>query len=286
VPEFTFVTYEGLPDLDPDDRLAVAALADRGLTVRASVWNDPGVDWSAAGICVVRSTWDYHLHHRRFLDWAQGADAVAGGLWNPLGVLRWNAHKSYMRDLAERGAPVVPTAWIGAGSHADVAALLRDRGWDRAVVKPAIGLATRGVMAVDSTPAGLVRAQAHVDSLLAEHDVMVQPFVSSVERIGERALVFIGGKYSHAASKVAFQPLAPAGEAGERPAAADADEIAVATAVCGMVDGELLYARVDLVRGDDGSPLVIEFELVEPSLFLGMHPDAPARFADALSKLM
>src|SRR4029077_14536118 len=125
--------------------------------------------------------------------------------------------------LADRGAPVVPTAWIKAGSTAAVGALLRERGWERAVIKPAVGLATRGVMRVEPGADRLRAAEAHAQGLLAEHDVMVQPFIASVERLGERSLLFIGGGYSHAASKVAFQALAPAGEAGERPVTADAD---------------------------------------------------------------
>jgi glutathione synthase/RimK-type ligase-like ATP-grasp enzyme len=285
IPDFTFVTYDGLPQLDPDDRLAADALRARGLTVNAAVWNDPAVDWERAGVCVIRSTWDYHLDYPGFLRWAQRVADVAQ-LWNPLPIVRWNTHKHYMQDIADRGAPIVPTAWLRAGSTPDVAALMRDRGWDRAVIKPAVGLATRGVMRVDATADGFAKAQAHAQSLLREHDVMVQPFVKSVERLGERALVFIDGEYSHAVSKIAFQPLAASGEAGEKTVEADPDEIAVAKRVAAMTDQRVLYARVDLVRGDDGKPLVIEFELVEPSLFLSLHPPAAERFASALARLV
>ena len=286
MPDFTFVTYDALPDLDPDDRLAVDALARRGLSAAPAVWNDASVDWSNAGTCIVRSTWDYHLHFDRFMEWAAHVDAVARALYNPLSVIRWNAHKSYVRQLSEMGAPMVPTAWIARGESADVGAIVRRLGWKRAVVKPAVGLATRGVLAFDATDDGIAKAQRHAAGLLADHDVMLQPFIASVEREGERALVFIGGEYSHAASKTAFQPLAAAGEAGELPVVADADEIAVARAVIRLAAPDLLYARVDLVRDDSGKPLVIELELVEPSLFLGMHPEAPERFASALQRLM
>ena len=256
MPDFTFVTYGGLPDLDPDDRLAVEALNTRGLSVAASVWNDPSVDWSRAGICVIRSTWDYHLDYAGFLAWAQRV-ATLTELWNPLPVVRWNSHKSYMLDLALRGAPVVPTAWLKARSGHDLSALMRDRGWERAVVKPAVGLATRGVMRVDPSSDGIAAAQSHLDRLLADQDVLVQPFVASIEEYPERALVFIDGEYSHAASKTPFQPLLPAGEAGEAPAVANPEEIAVAESVARMVEGRALYARVDLVRGNDGRPCVI-----------------------------
>jgi len=285
MPDFTFVTYEGLPDLDPDDRFAVDALARRGLTVDAAVWNDAAVDWSRAGICVIRSTWDYHLDYAGFLRWAQRVASVTP-LWNPLPIVKWNSHKSYMQDIERRGAPIVPTVWLQAGSAQDIAALMRARGWERAVVKPVVGLATRGVLLVDLKDGELTAAQAHVDGLLRDQDVMVQPFLRSVESYAERALVFIDGEYSHAASKVAFQPLAVAGEAGEMLVTADAEEIEVATRVARMADGRVLYARVDLLRGDDGRPRVIEFELVEPSLFLSLYPPAAERFASVLAGLL
>jgi glutathione synthase/RimK-type ligase-like ATP-grasp enzyme len=283
-PDFTFATYDGLPDLDPDDRLAVDALARRGLRAVPAVWNSPDVDWAAGGICVIRSTWDYHLDYAGFLAWADRVAAVAP-LWNPPRIVRWNSNKRYLEELERRGAPVVPTAWLAARGRSDLGALLRNRGWSRAVVKPVVGLATRNVMMVDGTAAGIARAQAHVDMLLADQDVMVQPYVDSVDSYGERALVFIDGEYSHAARKTAFQPLAVAGEAGETAAVAEADEIEVATRVAGMVDGAL-YARVDLVRDASGKPIVIEFELVEPSLFLGLYPPAAERFASALADLL
>ncbi len=285
MPDFTFVTYDGLPDLDPDDRYAVDALARRGRSVAPAIWNDPSVDWSRAGICVIRSTWDYHLDRPAFLAWAERVTAL-GPLWNPLPVVRWNSHKGYLRDLEQRGAPVVPTDWLPAGHAADVGAALRERGWLRAVIKPTVGLATRGVLMVDLERDGAAAAQSHVDALLREHDVMLQPFLPSVERYGERALVFIDGAYSHAVRKTAFQPLAAAGEAGEVLVEADAEEIAVASAVAAMAPRPVLYARVDLVRGEDGRPLVIEFELVEPSLFLSLYPPAAERFAVALDELI
>lgn len=283
--DFTFVTYDGLPDLDPDDRLAVDALEARGLRAVPAVWNSPDVEWTRAGICIIRSTWDYHLDHAGFLRWADRVASVTP-LWNPPRLVRWNSNKRYLEELEQRGAPVVTTAWLSAHAPADLGMLLRSRGWSRAVVKPVVGLATRNVMMVDASSAdGLRRAQSHVDMLLDEQDVMVQPYIASVDSYGERALVFIGGEYSHAAQKTAFQPLAVAGEAGETAVAATPEEIDVAKQVAGMVEGAL-YARVDLVRDDSGKPIVIEFELVEPSLFLGLHPPAAERFASALAKLI
>jgi hypothetical protein len=285
MPDFTFATYRDLPNLDPDDRLAADALARRGVKVDAAVWNDDSVEWSRAGIVIVRSTWDYHLDPEGFLRWAARISSVTA-LWNPLEVIRWNVHKGYLRSLAERGVPVVETAWIAKGGTVDIEGTLRERGWSKAVIKPGIGLATRGVIFVDQSPEGLRRGQEHAIALAREHDVMVQPFMESVKGYGERALVFIGREFSHTVTKTAFQPLMPTGEAGETRAIDDPKEIAVACKAVVAVDGELLFARVDLVRDADDEPLVIELEVVEPSLFLGFHPPSVERFADALAALL
>jgi glutathione synthase/RimK-type ligase-like ATP-grasp enzyme len=281
MPDFTFVTYSAMPDLDPDDRLAVRALEERGSRVASAVWDDPAVDWSKAGICVIRSTWDYNLRRDRFLAWAESVASVTR-LFNSPALVRWNSHKSYLQDLGERGIPIVPTRWLRSGTNAKLRQVLEEQNWQRAVVKPAVGLATYGVKAV----VGDEQGQAHLDSLLREHDVMVQPYLESVDAYGERALVFIDSTYSHAVRKTAFQALLPAGEAGETPVEASAAEIAVGVSAMKSLPERALYGRVDLVRGADGEPLIIELELVEPTLFLSMHPRAAQRFADALMSLL
>ncbi len=281
MPDFTFVTYAQMPYLDPDDRLALDLLVQRGFDVATAVWDDATVDWSHAGIVVIRSTWDYNLRHEAFLGWAESV-ARQARLYNPIALVRWNIHKSYLKDLAAHGVTVVPTRWLEAGSRTDIRRLLADAGWETAVVKPAIGLSTYGVRRVS----GSHDDQAHVDALLLEHDVMLQPYVRSVEDYGERSLMFINGTYSHATRKTAFQALLPAGEAGETPAEATGAEIAVASKAIEALPAPALYARADLVHDDRGMPLVLEFELIEPTLFLGMHPRAAHRFADALAGLV
>jgi glutathione synthase/RimK-type ligase-like ATP-grasp enzyme len=280
MPDFTFISYRDLPALDPDDRLAADILEDRGFSVCAAVWDDPAVDWRTRGVCVLRSTWDYHLRYPQFMQWAESV-AAATQLYNPIALVRWNSHKSYLKDLNERGVPIVPTRWLRQGERVDIARLLSQMGRNRAVAKPAVGLATYGVKLVDASPA----SQAYVNELVQGSDVMVQPYQASVDTYGERALVFIGGTYSHAARKTAFQALAPAGHAGETPIEATGPEIAVAVAAMNALPEPALYARVDLVTDDAGQPVVIEMELVEPTLFLGMHPRAATRFADALAPL-
>jgi hypothetical protein len=129
----------------------------------------------------------------------------------------------------------------------------------------------------------------------AGRTAMVQPYVDAVDVAGETALLHFGGAFSHAVQK---GPLLRRGEgvrqdrAGRedlRVVTARPDQLEVAAAALAAVpagpgdDAALLYARVDVVDGPDGTPLVLELELVEPSLFLPHDDGAAARFAGAVA---
>jgi glutathione synthase/RimK-type ligase-like ATP-grasp enzyme len=281
MPDYTFATYSDLPDLDPDDQMGADELASRGFSVATAVWTDDEVDWARAGTVIIRSTWDYHQRFDEFMRWLDRVGAVTQ-IWNPPDVIKRNAVKTYLRDLDARGVPVVPTEWVEPAARSEVAEIMARRRWQKAVIKPVVGLATSGVRVVKAGDRG---AQAHLESLLQTGAAMVQPFLESVHTYGERALVYLGGKYSHAASKEAFQRLAVVGGAGEAAVVATPQEQAVADKAIETLDSRWLFARVDVVPDDSGQPIVMEFELIEPTLFLSLADGAPQRFADAVVAL-
>ena len=273
-------TFRGLPDLDPDDHPLRDALARRGHEVTAAVWDDPAVRWKAFDVVVLRSTWDYFHHRDEFLAWALWV-ASATRLLNPLALVRWNTHKSYLLELRTRGASVVHTEIAQAGATLDVRARMEAHGWTRAVVKPAVGADSFGT--VLAAPDTLAAAQAHADRMLRERDVMLQPYLRSVEEPGERCLVHIDGRYSHAVRKNSLfkggRHVGPEGVAVE----ADEDERMEAARVLALAGAaDALYARVDLARDDAGRPCLMELELAEPTLFLSTAPRAAEALADAI----
>jgi hypothetical protein len=257
--------------IDPDLPIASAALREAGLAVDLLRWDDPAVDWADYDLAVVRSCWDYAWRLDEFLAWA----ASVPRLRNPVEVLRWNTDKVYLRDLERAGLPVVPTVWdpTTAGDLPDAPE------W---VVKPSVSAGSRDT-ARWHEPAAVLE---HVAELTGSgRTAMVQPYLSSVDELGETAMLFIGGGFSHAVRK---GPLLAAGEGvrqdrdsrGDlRPAVPTAAQREVAQAVFDAVPGLVgvdrssLYARIDLVQDANGRPVVLELELTEPSLFL---PQAPA----------
>lgn len=273
-------TCAALPNLAAEDAPLLSALRELEVRAEVVVWDSPTVDWARADLCVVRTTWDYHLKRPAFLAWARRV-AQQCRLLNPLSVIEWNSEKTYLRDLADRGFPSIPTEWLSQGEAIDLPDLLSTRGWNEAVVKPVIAASAYQTLRVNEATRG--DAQRHLDQLLEEQGALVQPYLSSVETNGERALVFIDGEFSHAVRK--SPALATNGSARKAvsPVTVSIEEYQLASRLVQTIAPLPLYARVDLVQGDAGW-LVMEFELVEPSLYLDGSAAGTARFARAIAR--
>jgi glutathione synthase/RimK-type ligase-like ATP-grasp enzyme len=285
MPHVLLATCSDLPAGDEDGDALVAALARLEVDASWQVWNDPAAKWDE-DLVVVRSTWDYTSDRMAFLDWAHSV----ARLENAASVIEWTSDKSYLRELAGVDVPVVPTTWLEPGAEI----VLPTSG--EFVVKPSVGAGSRGAgrFAPDSTDA----ARDHIRLLHeAGRTVMLQPYLTGVDTVGETALIYLDGVFSHAVGKAAL--LAPAAVnplelrhdelyVGEQMTAREASpaELAVGarviTAVRRILGGEQLYARVDLLPGADG-PVLVELELAEPSLFLGYAPGAVERFAAVIA---
>jgi glutathione synthase/RimK-type ligase-like ATP-grasp enzyme len=275
-------TSTEFPALEPDSRLLLPEIAARAIDARPAVWNDARVDWSAFDAIVIRSTWDYFHHAREWAAWLDAIEALGIPMLNPLEVIRWNSHKSYLRELASAGVPVVDTVMTQGDAPVDLADLLSGAGWEDAIVKPAIdGGAARLFRVRDADD-----PQARFDELVGMGDVLVQPFLPSIETEGEVSLLYFGRELSHTVRKTArpgdirVQPVWGGHAETIDPTA---EMVHVAERTFGAIDADLLYARVDLVRALDGTLRLIELEVIEPLLFLELDPAAPGRFADALA---
>ena len=284
--DVALATCAEFPQLPDDDHYLVKELAGRGVRSKPVVWDAPGFDWSRARLCVLRATWDYSTRHREFLQWIDKV-AAATALWNPASVVKWNSHKSYLRDLAEAGIPVAPTVHLLTGSNADLAGLLRSNGWSDAVVKPAVSGTARATIRVSRhTPE---EAQRHLDRLLAAEDTLVQEFMESVQIEGEVTVIFLDGRYSHAVRKRPkpgdFRVLEEWG-GNTVPDTPSEEALALAEAAMAASPAETLYGRVDLHTGHDGKPLVSELELVEPELYFRHAPEAAGRLAELIGELV
>ncbi|MCP4245563.1 MAG: hypothetical protein GY778_00800 [bacterium] len=277
-------TCANLPDWEVDDRPLHAAFRDLGVKIARPVWDDPAVDWSAFDACLIRTTWDYQEKRDAYVAWVQ---LVAGltQLFNPPDVVCWNTHKSYLRDLGDRGAPLIPTVWLNAGSHVDLKRELSERGWNRAFLKPLIGATARETLPFDVTPDGLAAANRHVARLLPHEDLMLQPFLEHVQTVGELSVIMIDGQVSHAVRKIPvpgdYRVQDDFGARDER-ITLPPEHLDLARRIVATVDADLLYARTDFLTDAAGRLRLSELELVEPSLLFRHCPEAAGRLATGL----
>jgi glutathione synthase/RimK-type ligase-like ATP-grasp enzyme len=281
LPRIAFATWRGLPELSADDRLAAAAVAARGVEVVPLVWDDPVVNWMDFDAVVVRSTWDYHHRPAEFLAWITRLEQAGVRVWNPPSLLRWNLDKRYLGDLAQQGVLVVPTVTVAKGAGTALADVLVEARWDTAVVKPAVSASAHETWRTSRSSAAADAGR--FAALVASGDVLVQPYLDAVE-VGEWSLCFIGRRYSHAVLKRPrrgdFRVQSELG--GEVLLVAPGREaILRAEAIVALLPEPWLYARVDACQVN-GALVLMELELIEPTLFFHADPGAAPRFADAL----
>jgi glutathione synthase/RimK-type ligase-like ATP-grasp enzyme len=253
---------------DPDNPLLFSALAAANLDATLVIWDDPLVRWDEFDLVVVRSTWNYPSRRDEFLAWTR----TVPNLLNPADVIEYSSDKHYLADLESRGLRTIPSHFCDVGEEPE----LFDVDF---VVKPRIGAGSLHVERY--LPSDAAGAREHVAALHdAGRGVIIQPYIDSVDTLGERAIIFVDGQYSHAMTKGPMLNV-PASERDflyrrEQMSLVEGetDAIEYAKQVLSTLGySDLLYARVDLVATIRGW-LVMELELIEPSLYLTFHEDA------------
>jgi len=287
VNDVALATCSDFPAGDEDAAALNAALAAAGVDSRWQVWNDPDVDWTRS-LVVLRSTWDYTLHHDGFLAWTRSVPRLV----NAADVVEWNSDKVYLRDLAAAGVAIVPTEFAAPGDAVPIPAS------GEFVVKPSVGAGSRGTGRFDASTSGAAEdAAAHAAALHeAGRTVLVQPFLADVETLGETALIYLDGEFSHAVNKASLLPVSAVHglhddalyvEEMMTPHEVTQAELAAGAQVIDVLADRFgahqLYTRVDLLPTPDG-PRLVELEVTEPSLFLSFDDGAADRFAAAIAR--
>jgi O-ureido-D-serine cyclo-ligase len=287
-PSIALVTAIAARTVDEDLPPLESALRAAGADVTIAEWDRPH-DWSRFDLALLRSTWDYPHRLAEFLDWAEGVSR-ATELFNPLPLVKWSSDKHYLRELAAKAVPTVLTRFIepGEAAHPRIAELLGQQDVGEFVVKPAVGAGSRDAQRFGRDE--IHDAARHAGKMLSEQrSVLLQPYLSRVDEHGETALVYFEGEFSHAIRKgpLLKRKEGPTTElfAKETITArvADAAELLVgAKALKAVPHGTPLYARVDLIHDQQGDPVVLELELVEPSLFFPFGTGSAEAFAAAV----
>ena len=247
-----------------------------GLAVEGRCWTEAD-DLAGFDLVMPLLVWGYVRAYPLWIERVAAWERLRVKLQNPASVLRWNADKSYLGALERRGAPVAPSLYFDRLSIETMEQAAEAFGADRLVAKPRIShTAWQTILwspgqGIEEGPAG---------------PAIVQPYLPAIESAGELSMIFFGGAYSHSVRKLP-QPgdfrVQPEYDGIITACSPEPDEMDAARLILAAVEEDLLYARVDLTRGLDGRPVLIELELIEPDLYLGYDPRRGAGFADALA---
>jgi len=270
-----------------DADLGFPPLEAKGWQVEAVPWRTSNPDWNQYHAVYIGVPWDYPEDPDGFLAVLQTIHESSATLVNDLELVRWALPKTYLRDLEERGAAIVPSIWCDEMAGHLLEQAFAAHKTERIIVKPVIS-----TNATDTFLLTRERARDLATELSKTFDkraFVVQPFIENIQTEGEFSLFYFNGQFSHATLKVPkAEDFRVQEEHGAQVLSIEPEPELLRTgdSVMRLVDPMPVYARADFVRGPDGRFLIMELELIEPSMYLRMDPQAPQRFADAFDQYM
>ncbi|CAD5119807.1 DgyrCDS8391 [Dimorphilus gyrociliatus] len=266
-------------DIQKDDLLA-EYLRSKGYEVDGKVWNS-NTCWEEYCAVIVRTTWDYFVQPKEFKEWLTKLNSLNIKLFNPYQILLWNMEKTYLDDLIRNGIPIVPTIFFRNLKDATEEALLKT-GWKKMIFKPILGGSSHNVEKFDLEE-GVERGLKICEKILQSCSMMIQPFVENLQDQGETSLIYFDKVYSHSVRKTPLEDFRLFDMTNikiERITPPDEFRL-LGDRIVNWVRGDLPYARIDLVVYE-GKAVVMELELLEPTLFL--DKSSAAKFGEAVLK--
>ncbi len=262
-------------DWDWAYEVEAAVLLRAGFSVEARDWTDPG-DLADFDLVMPLVAWGYHQDPPRWHALLDRLERDAVPTLNPVPLLRWNSDKRYLAELGDRGVATIPTRLVESLSEAALAEAHGVFG-DQLVIKPPVSASAYGTHLLgpnDPVPPNAV-GQA----------MLVQPFLRAVAAEGEYSIMLFDGRFSHAIvkrPKAGDYRVQPHLGGTELPCEAPVGAIELAHAALAAAPAKATYARVDMVRDNEGELAIIELELIEPALWLQHAPDGGESFASAV----
>lgn len=279
-----FLGCERVPVEDTDDKLWMQEIESQGYSVSSLNWKEPLESFPKSGTCLLRTPWDYFDHLTEFLSKLQQLEERDLQVLNPRSVVSWNVDKAYLKQMNEQGIPTIPSFYPGV-SDEPVSQFLKEHPSDEYLLKPRVGAGGFGFQRLSADEL------IHVLSQWQETDgpVFAQPIQKTIATTGEKSLMYSRGELTHAVQK-----LPKSGEiriqeewgGSTKLYEPSPDERALADKLIHENAADLLYARVDIINDEAGRPLLMELELIEPSLYFRYLPEIVGRYTKSFCELV
>jgi len=272
--------------IENEDESLISFLASKDLEIEKVIWNNPKVNWESYDLALVKSPWDYFNLITDFYNWLDDLENKNIKLLNPIDIIKWNADKHYLNDIAQAGFKVTPSLYLTKGNDHSLNEYFAHFNTKKLIVKPVVSGGSKHTFMV--TAANVDEVEEKLEGLLATEDFIIQPFLTAIEAEGEWSFVFFDGKFSHALLKKAkpgdFRVQSTFGGT-VHPQIPSSQLLRQAQKYVDQFANNCLYARVDGTIIDQEF-ILMELELIEPFLFLATHPESFENYYEALIKLI
>ena len=269
-----------------EEQLLKAALENQGLTVDITYWNNPSYDWSKTRSLIFRTIWDYFERFDEFLLWLEEVRHQTQ-LINSYDLVKWNIDKHYLKELSEKGIKIVPTYFAKKNSQRNLAEIIESQQWKDVVIKPAISASAYKTFKILEETVN--SNEKLFKDLLNQRDMLVQPFINTIEKFGEASLMVIDGKFTHAILKKAkpgdFRVQDDFGGT-VHDYVPTKKEIEFAEMVIEKCKAKPLYGRVDIIWDNEKNVYLSELEIIEPELWLRNYPKSAQSIAEAVKIIL
>ena len=277
-----YLTMRNTDGWEIDSDLSFEPMAALGWTIDMVPWQSRNVEWDQYDAVYICTPWDYPKDPKSFLALLETIDSSSAILVNDIALVRWTIPKTYLRDLESRGAAIVPSMWYDKFDPQALPGFFDAHETDRIIIKPVVSTNADNTFLLSKVvPVGVVE---DLKRTFATRAFVVQPFVENVQSEGEYSLFFFSKEFSHAILKTPKDnDFRVQEERGARIVSTVPERalLEASTKLLDLVEPMPVYARCDFIRGPDGRFLLMELEVIEPSLYLRMDSEAPKRFARA-----
>ena len=283
--KIAILTCEKLPDLNPEDKKIIPALAEHNIEATAAIWSDKSINWTDFDYLVFRNTWDYFEKETEFKIWLDQIEKLGIKTLNPIEIIKQNIHKFYLRELEQQGITILPTVFIDKTEHLDLAQLIPSH-WKKAVLKPAFSAGSYLTEVFEIQE--IQEISKKYKNIASEKELLLQEFMPEIQTLGETSFIFFNKKFSHAVNKKPvdgdFRVQSLFG--GQYTLVQPKPElIEKAKKIVSTFPDHLLYARVDGIIINNELHLM-EIECIEPDLYFNLSENALQRFVNAIVELI
>ncbi len=267
------------PSQKIDDQLLMAALQEHGVEAESIDWRVNNVDWTAYDAVMVYSVWDYYEDRPQFINLLKKIESLNIPLYNPSFIIEWNSHKTYLQDLEKMGLKTLESVYISGQELSKLESIMEEKGWDDCVIKPQVSTSAHHTFRLNRS--NLSTIQNNLEKF--NEDWILQPFAPEIVLEGEWSFVFFDKEYLHCTLK---KP-APGHflvQTGKKILIQPPEwMIQEAQRIVDTLNLPALQTRVDLIRRGD-EIIIMEIEMVEPSLYLRFFSGSEKRVAEKISQ--